>query len=230
VDYWIHTGHLYIEGRKMSKSLKNFISIDDYLTGRWMDRAHSAQQMQTAAADLRMFFLQHKYHSSLHFSPERINEASVLRRKVEGALELSSPLSRDDRNASKRAMRMNSSSLALLNCLNACRRDVRTALADDFDTPSALMHIVDLTGHLNQFILQKLMTDDSQSADPVPAVRAYVVEMMQIFGFHIVENAQVCDATTTMYLPSASLTCCFVQHAEQPGAAQWFLNEYSASQ
>ena len=30
VDTWIHTGHLFIEGKKMSKSLKNFLTVDDY--------------------------------------------------------------------------------------------------------------------------------------------------------------------------------------------------------
>ena len=30
-NYWLHTGHLHIEGRKMSKSLKNFITIQDAL-------------------------------------------------------------------------------------------------------------------------------------------------------------------------------------------------------
>lgn len=28
VNYFIHTGHLHIEGLKMSKSLKNFITVD----------------------------------------------------------------------------------------------------------------------------------------------------------------------------------------------------------
>ena len=32
VNYFLHTGHLHIEGLKMSKSLKNFITIDDALS------------------------------------------------------------------------------------------------------------------------------------------------------------------------------------------------------
>ena len=32
VNYFLHTGHLHIEGLKMSKSLKNFITIDVRLT------------------------------------------------------------------------------------------------------------------------------------------------------------------------------------------------------
>jgi cysteinyl-tRNA synthetase len=30
-NYWMHAGHLHIDGRKMSKSLKNFITIQDAL-------------------------------------------------------------------------------------------------------------------------------------------------------------------------------------------------------
>jgi cysteinyl-tRNA synthetase len=30
VHYFLHTGHLHIEGRKMSKSLKNFLTIRFY--------------------------------------------------------------------------------------------------------------------------------------------------------------------------------------------------------
>ena len=31
VHYFLHTGHLHIEGRKMSKSLKNFLTIREVL-------------------------------------------------------------------------------------------------------------------------------------------------------------------------------------------------------
>lgn len=31
-NYFLHVGHLHIAGLKMSKSLKNFISIRDYLS------------------------------------------------------------------------------------------------------------------------------------------------------------------------------------------------------
>lgn len=33
VNYFLHTGHLHIEGLKMSKSLKNFITIEVRLSG-----------------------------------------------------------------------------------------------------------------------------------------------------------------------------------------------------
>lgn len=56
VRHWLHTGHLHIEGLKMSKSLKNFVTIQEYLDG------HSGGR-EVAAQDFRMFCLMHKYSS-----------------------------------------------------------------------------------------------------------------------------------------------------------------------
>ncbi|AAS54011.2 AFR640Wp [Eremothecium gossypii ATCC 10895] len=44
VNYFLHTGHLHIEGQKMSKSLKNFITIDEAL------KMYSARQLRLAFA------------------------------------------------------------------------------------------------------------------------------------------------------------------------------------
>ena len=42
---WLHTGHVHMAGRKMSKSLKNFITVRELLNDHHPD-------------DLRIFFLQ----------------------------------------------------------------------------------------------------------------------------------------------------------------------------
>lgn len=47
VNYWLHTGHLNIKGLKMSKSLKNFVTIRSAL------ETHSSRQ-------IRLLFLMHK--------------------------------------------------------------------------------------------------------------------------------------------------------------------------
>lgn len=62
-DMWIHTGHLYIKGRKMSKSLKNFISVRELLQEVHRD-------------DVRMYCLQHHYRADVHYSQDRIEEAT----------------------------------------------------------------------------------------------------------------------------------------------------------
>lgn len=56
VRHWVHTGHLNIEGLKMSKSLKNFVTVREFLEGHREGR-------EGAAEDFRMFCLMHKYSS-----------------------------------------------------------------------------------------------------------------------------------------------------------------------
>jgi cysteinyl-tRNA synthetase len=55
VNYFLHTGHLHIEGLKMSKSLKNFITIDEIL------QRYSARQ-------LRLAFLATLWNAKIDFS------------------------------------------------------------------------------------------------------------------------------------------------------------------
>lgn len=56
INYFIHSGHLNINGMKMSKSLKNFIKI------KTMVEKYSARQ-------IRLLFLVHKYDALMDYSP-----------------------------------------------------------------------------------------------------------------------------------------------------------------
>ena len=49
-------GHLYIAGCKMSKSLKNFVTVRELL------------RTQCDAETFRLFVLLHKYHSNVDYS------------------------------------------------------------------------------------------------------------------------------------------------------------------
>ncbi|XP_063584416.1 cysteine--tRNA ligase, cytoplasmic isoform X8 [Pongo abelii] len=62
VRYFLHTGHLTIAGCKMSKSLKNFITIKDAL------KKHSARQ-------LRLAFLMHSWKDTLDYSSNTMESA-----------------------------------------------------------------------------------------------------------------------------------------------------------
>ena len=62
VRYFVHSGHLTIDGCKMSKSLKNFISIQAAL------KQHSARQ-------LRLMFLLHSWKDTLDYSDATMKAA-----------------------------------------------------------------------------------------------------------------------------------------------------------
>lgn len=65
VDYFLHTGHLHIEGLKMSKSLKNFITIQDAL------RSHTARQ-------LRLAFLLQLWSAKMDFRESSLQEVLAI--------------------------------------------------------------------------------------------------------------------------------------------------------
>lgn len=62
VNYFLHSGHLTISGCKMSKSLKNFISIKDALE-------------ENSARQLRLAFLLHSWKDTLDYGPSTMADA-----------------------------------------------------------------------------------------------------------------------------------------------------------
>lgn len=64
VNYFLHTGHLNIDGLKMSKSLKNFITIRQTL-------------QQFTANQIRMCFLLHKWNTTMNYSDGAMEEAKA---------------------------------------------------------------------------------------------------------------------------------------------------------
>ena len=69
VRYFLHSGHLTIAGCKMSKSLKNFITIKDAL------KRHSARQ-------LRLVFLMHAWKDTLDYSEQTMDVAKNFEKAV----------------------------------------------------------------------------------------------------------------------------------------------------
>ncbi len=60
VKYWVHHNHLHVDGQKMSKSLGNFITIDDVLARGFHPRA------------LRLLFLTTQYRDEQNFTWESL--------------------------------------------------------------------------------------------------------------------------------------------------------------
>lgn len=67
VKYFLHTGHLTISGCKMSKSLKNFITIQDALK-------------KQSACELRLMFLLHSWKDTLDYSENTMEMATQFKK------------------------------------------------------------------------------------------------------------------------------------------------------
>jgi cysteinyl-tRNA synthetase len=70
VNYWVHNNMITIKDVKMSKSLKNTITLDELFTGN-----HSALDKAYTPMTVRFFILQAHYRSTLDFSNEALQAA-----------------------------------------------------------------------------------------------------------------------------------------------------------
>lgn len=133
VNYWLHTGQLRLKGatEKMSKSLKNTISVDEFL------KSHSAN-------DFRMFCLLSNYRSNTEYSDEGILTA----RRV---LEKFNTFAQDMRlhlNGQQKLRISNNGEFQ--ERLRATISGFDVALRDDFDTAKGIRTLLDLMGFVNR--------------------------------------------------------------------------------
>ncbi|MBI4647077.1 MAG: cysteine--tRNA ligase [Bacteroidia bacterium] len=70
VRYWVHNNLITINGQKMGKSLGNFITLEQFFTGK-----HSLLKKVFTPMTIRFFILQAHYRSTIDFSNESL-EAS----------------------------------------------------------------------------------------------------------------------------------------------------------
>lgn len=132
---WLHAGHLHLSGRKMSKSVKNFISVREFMK-------------QGGTADsFRIFCLLHKYSSPVEYSDDRFLDAqsylTKLRRFISrDPLRELETIAQKSRQGSRLSFYPECEYGAqLASEVASTEADVENALSDDFDTPQALAKI-----------------------------------------------------------------------------------------
>jgi cysteinyl-tRNA synthetase len=124
--YWMHNGMLQWGGEKMSKSLGNVVTIDDFLAEHDPDV-------------LRMVILSTHYRSPLTFNDEVVENAERAWRRLLGALQPSRGKAYDGPAAD-----------ALREQTESAVAKFEAAMDDDFNTAAALGHLFDLARGLNQ--------------------------------------------------------------------------------
>ena len=119
VKIWMHAGFLLVENRKMSKSLKNFITVSDFLK-------------KYSPAILRMLILSVHYRSPLNYTDELALQAKSSLQNIEEFLEkLRLVISSKNR-------KQKSSSFKIDQLIKVLDANFTKALEDDFNTPKAL--------------------------------------------------------------------------------------------
>ena len=74
-NVWMHNGYLQVEGQKMSKSLGNFTTIDDLLTGKKMGGRSWPGEVQ------RLAMLKTHYRQPIDWTLQALEEAEATLRR-----------------------------------------------------------------------------------------------------------------------------------------------------
>jgi cysteinyl-tRNA synthetase len=143
-QYFLHTGHLHIAGRKMSKSLKNFVSIRE-----WVDDVGALD-----AGLFRWFLLQYRWDVSLEWSPEREADARSLRDSTAALVHLlrTETRTRPGESLDADVSRMEEAEQRLFQATAAFDAAVDAAVADAGDTPTALGHLSRLGAEVHSYL------------------------------------------------------------------------------
>ncbi|MCP8322868.1 MAG: cysteine--tRNA ligase [Candidatus Methylarchaceae archaeon HK02M2] len=158
VKYWVHTGFLKVKGKKMAKSLGDFISIQDAL---------KRYDLET----IRLFLSSTHYHSNVNFDEKSLKQAKRtlislystidnVKRAINSCLRLT-----DDERIIKRKIKEN-------------KKKFTEAMDDDFNTPSALSYLYILAKDTNK-LLDKQGSINERLADNIIAT---FKELGGIFG------------------------------------------------
>lgn len=167
VNYWLHTGHVHIEGMKMSKSLKNFITIREALT-RFTSR------------QIRICFLLHKYNAPMDYGEETMQHAVNTGKIFSEFFHNCKALLRRYGPVSSSPQHIGASEEAILARLQSATAAVREALLDDFDTPKAMAVLLDLVRDGNKYM--ETPSPAVVSTTVLTSVAKYITFILHCFG------------------------------------------------
>ncbi|MCI2082982.1 MAG: cysteine--tRNA ligase [Bacteroidales bacterium] len=132
VHYWMHNNMVTINGKKMGKSLGNFITLDELFhgTNKTLTQAYSPMT-------IRFFILQAHYRSTLDFSNEALQAAEKgMKRMMQAA--------RDVKKLEPDAKAKPVAEVAAL------KEKICDALCDDMNTPVAIASLFDAVALVNK--------------------------------------------------------------------------------
>ncbi len=155
--YWMHNGMLQIKGETMSKSLGNFISIDDFLA------EHPSDIM-------RLMVINGSYRSPLTFNDEVLEQTERAYDRLLSA----------QKSAAANAGGIRAEQLAALNDqAEKTRSNFIEAMNDDFNTSAAIAVIFELVRAINQ------ARSDSATQEQLTTALAVYHELTGVLGLKL---------------------------------------------
>nr|XP_013047076.2 cysteine--tRNA ligase, cytoplasmic [Anser cygnoides] len=169
VRYFLHTGHLTIAGCKMSKSLKNFITIKDAL------KKHTARQ-------LRLAFLMHSWKDTLDYSNNTMESAIQYEKFMNEFFLNVKDILRAPTNVTGQFQKWENQEAELNKNFYDKKAAIHEALCDNIDTRSVLEEMRSLVSQSNSYIAAKKSSRQMPNRLLLENISSYLTQMLKIFG------------------------------------------------
>jgi cysteinyl-tRNA synthetase len=150
VKYWLHNEWLTVNGKKMSKSLGNFITVRDALK-------------QYDPQVLRFFFASVHYRCPIDFNEKNLAQAKRNLEKLLNSVQALAELRERNRKTPK--------AKAFFRAVELMKEQFEEAMDDDFNTPLAISALMGLTKKINKYV-------ESQS-EIEPETKEKIVEIFK---------------------------------------------------
>ena len=128
VNYWMHTAHLMVEGKKMSKSLGNFFTLRDLLDKGFKPMA------------IRYVFLNTHYRQPLNFTFESVKDAQKTLDGLQNLIERLQAITEFKQNDSVKIF------------VDEALQNFEEAMDDDLNVPEAMKYVFDFAKKINKLI------------------------------------------------------------------------------
>ena len=121
VNYWMHNNMITIDGKKMGKSLGNFINLEEFFSGK-----HAKLDKAFSPMTIRFFILQAHYRSTLDFGNDALKAAEKGLAKLMDAVEALSEIQAKDKSTFD---------------VEELEKKCYDAINDDFNTPILIANL-----------------------------------------------------------------------------------------
>jgi len=170
VNYFIHSGHLHIEGKKMAKSLKNFIKIREAL------EKYDARQ-------IRLLFLLHKYDEIMDYGTDSMGPVVDIDKSFASFFHTIKGLLR--KQHPNDIQRWGALEKELMSFLQKTKLEIHAALSDNFNTPLAIHALKELIHKTNKYI----EAEKAPKSNLLRSIGLYVTHIFKIFG--LIDNQEI---------------------------------------
>lgn len=177
--YWMHTGHLLVDGKKMSKSAGNFYRLHDL-------EARYPLKKPLLYRAFRMMCLQNRYRENFNFTFERLESAMATVTNLDNILKRLKSYTPKNTKVRREFRDM----------LQASMQKFVTALENDFDTVIALTEVFEMISKVNQDIDDMSFT--SKEVDSVIELFKSWDAVLWVMDWNILEEMNIPAEITSL--------------------------------